>query len=265
MARPKKEGLDYFPLDVDIDQDDKVALIEAKHGIEGFAVTIKLLMKIYKNGYFYKWTEKEQLLFSRRINVDINSVNAIVNDCLEWQMFNEDVFKKHEVLTSKGIQGRYLEAIGRRKEVVLNKDYLLVNPNDHLKNSKIDVSYINDDNNRVNVDINSIKDSDNPQSKGKERKKESKEVNTEKIQFADTVFLTQEEHDRLIADYGKNTVDDYIERLDEWQTNNPKKQKKDHNKTLRVWMKDVKKQKKPSFDEYQEERKVESSYDGSLF
>ena len=28
MARPQKNGLDYFPLDVDMDQDDKIALIE---------------------------------------------------------------------------------------------------------------------------------------------------------------------------------------------------------------------------------------------
>jgi hypothetical protein len=63
----------------------------------------------------------------------------------------------------------------------------------------------------------------------------------EYINFADTVRLTQEQYDRLIEEYGKRTIDDYIERLDEWQTNNPKKKKKDHNKTLRVWMKDVKK------------------------
>ena len=30
MARPIKEGLEYFPLDCDIDQDDKIALIEAQ-------------------------------------------------------------------------------------------------------------------------------------------------------------------------------------------------------------------------------------------
>src|SRR5690606_7544275 len=76
---------------------------------------------------------------------------------------------------------------------------------------------------------------------GKEKKvKESKEKES-KLQFADTVFLTQDEYNRLVEDFSKKTVDDYIERLDEWQSNNPKKQKKDHNKTLRVWMKDIKK------------------------
>ena len=50
MARPQKIGLDYFPLDTDIDQDDKVAIIEAQHGMLGFSVVIKLLMKIIMTG-----------------------------------------------------------------------------------------------------------------------------------------------------------------------------------------------------------------------
>lgn len=70
------------------------------------------------------------------------------------------------------------------------------------------------------------------------------EIYMSKIQFLDTVFLTQDEHDRLVNDFGKETVDLFIEKLDEWQTNYPKKAKKDHNKTLRVWIKsDLAKQK----------------------
>ncbi|RUT48560.1 hypothetical protein EJP82_01045 [Paenibacillus anaericanus] len=57
-----------------------------------------------------------------------------------------------------------------------------------------------------------------------------------KIKFMDTVFLTQTEYDRLVTDFGKDTVDLYIEMVDEWQTNNPKKTKVDHNKTIRVWI-----------------------------
>ena len=79
MARPIKEGLEYFPLDCDIDQDDKITLIEAQHGLIGFGIAIKLLMKIYNNSYFYEWTEKEQLLFSKRVNVNINEVNVVIN------------------------------------------------------------------------------------------------------------------------------------------------------------------------------------------
>ncbi len=126
MARPQKEGLDYFPLDVDIDQDDKIALIESQYGIEGFAVIIKLMMKIYKTSYFYEWTEREQLLFSKRVNVDINRVKVIINDCVKWELFDETILKDYQILTSKGIQRRYLEAVGRRQKVEMFKEYLLL-------------------------------------------------------------------------------------------------------------------------------------------
>ena len=108
MARPIKEGLEYFPLDCDIDQDDKITLIEAQHGLIGFGIAIKLLMKIYNNSYFYEWTEKEQLLFSKRVNVNINEVNVVINDLVKWGFFDKNLFETEKILTSSGIQKRYL-------------------------------------------------------------------------------------------------------------------------------------------------------------
>ena len=163
MARPLKEGLDYFPLNVDIDQDDKVAIVEATHGVTGFAVVIKLLMKIYSEGYYYEWEEKQQILFSRRVNVCINEVNVIINDCVKWGLFNDKLFEEYSILTSAGIQRRFLEVTKRRKRVEIGKQHMLLHDND-----------VNVYNNIVYVDINSqgdvINDNINPQSKVKESK-----------------------------------------------------------------------------------------------
>lgn len=76
----------------------------------------------------------------------------------------------------------------------------------------------------------------------------------EKIKFLDTVFLTQSEYDRLCEEFSKETVDLFIEKLDEWQTNFPKKAKKDHNKTLRVWIRTeaTKRKQYPAFQTKQE-------------
>lgn len=46
MARPQKEGLDYFPLDTDIAEDEKILYLEAETGLEGFAIYVKLLSTI---------------------------------------------------------------------------------------------------------------------------------------------------------------------------------------------------------------------------
>jgi phage replication O-like protein O len=76
----------------------------------------------------------------------------------------------------------------------------------------------------------------------------------QKIQFHDTVFLTQAEYDRLCNDFGKETTDLFIESLDEWQTNNPKKQKVDHNKTIRVWIRKDAAKKKPLYPSNQQQK-----------
>ncbi|MBU5213245.1 Lin1244/Lin1753 domain-containing protein [Heyndrickxia oleronia] len=224
MARPKKEGLDYFPLDVDIDQNDKIALIEAKHGVVGFSVVIKLFMKIYKEGYFYKWTEREHLLFSRRINVDINTVSDVVNDCIEWELFDKDMFNDHEILTSDGIQKRYLDAVSRRKEVVFQKDYLLIDPLDFIGNSRISVFIVNADGKRVNVNINSTQkdkrqqnDDSNPQSKVKESKVKESKVKESNFTSPEEEKKSDENPFKFFEQNGFGTIGGHIaEKIVQW-------------------------------------------------
>ena len=61
MARPNKEGLNYFPLDCKMD--DKIYMVEVELGLEGFALFIKLLMKIYNENYYIKWDERKAKIF----------------------------------------------------------------------------------------------------------------------------------------------------------------------------------------------------------
>ncbi|MEC0239460.1 replication protein [Paenibacillus dokdonensis] len=74
----------------------------------------------------------------------------------------------------------------------------------------------------------------------KERKKTLKkeDIYMDKLKFHDTVYLTLEQYEKLCSEFGKHRVDNTIEALDEWQTNKkPSQHKKDHNKTIRVWIK----------------------------
>ena len=179
MARQLKSGLDYFSLDVNMD--DKVKLIEAKYGLTGFGVVIKLWQKIYNDGYFIEWTEERELLFSKDINVDINSINEIINDCLRWKIFDQAMFDKYSILTSKGIQKRFVLASERRKEIELVEEYWLISRDIKAnKNGEPRVIWVNAYINPVNVDINhenvdigtqsKVKESKGKESKGKESK-----------------------------------------------------------------------------------------------
>ena len=177
MARPKKTGLEYFPLDVTAGMNDEVELIEAKYGLEGFAIFIKLLQAIYKNGYYINWTEKEQLLFIKRVNVTETLVNDVITTCLQWKLFDKQLFDEYQILTSHGIQQRFLFAIGRRTSVEMEEKYLLLSE----KEVSATKTLVNVTKTQVNVD-------NNPQSKVKESKvkeskvKESKEKEEKKTQ-----------------------------------------------------------------------------------
>lgn len=163
MARPISTGLDYFNMDVDFFTDDKVELISSEFGCKGESITIRLLCQIYRNGYFYQWGQDECLLFAKRVGNGITGslVSDVVNGLVKRSFFDKRVFDKFAILTSRGIQRRYLEAKARAKEVVFFREILLLKDNEVFKHN--------------NATLIGINDSINTQSKEKKRKvKESK-------------------------------------------------------------------------------------------
>lgn len=142
MARPTRQGVDYFPLDIHLD--DKFKFIQIKYGLEGFAVIIKLLQNVYANGYWYKWEEDEQLIFSHENNIEVERLELIVSESLERDIFNKELFKKHNILTSSGIQKRYKEIVKRRKDVEVVVEYLLVDNNFGVNGGTDDTKCIHD-------------------------------------------------------------------------------------------------------------------------
>ena len=161
-----KSGLDYFSFDIDFFNDQKIEFVSAKYGNEGELIAIKLLCKIYRNGYYLNWGDDECLLFSKKAgdNISVELVNNVITELLKRDFFSDKLYKKYHILTSNGIQKRFLEATKRRKEVLFYKEYYLLNNHN---------AYITQE----NVNIISINDDIEEQSKVKESKvKESKET-----------------------------------------------------------------------------------------
>ncbi|MEC0171145.1 DUF4373 domain-containing protein [Paenibacillus graminis] len=177
MARPTKEGLDYFPLDIDFDQDDKLVVPVNKYGMQGLGIIVKLMAEIYRNGYFYPWGEREQYVFSNRVNVDINSINDVVNECVKWDFFHAGLFGKYQILTSKGFQKRFIEASKRRKITTFIHEYTLIDLQAACKKCS-PINEVDVNGNEVNVYINSDKVSnmstESTQRESKEKVKRNK-------------------------------------------------------------------------------------------
>ena len=160
MARPLKSGVDYFPLDVTMN--DKVRLIEAEFGVIGFGILIKLYQKIYKDrGYYCEWNQEVALLFANDCKVGVNVVSEVLSALFRRGIFDRDIFEKYGVLTSEGIQRRYLEMVKRRQDSKIDDRYALV---EHIQ------SEINVNNNGVNASNNGINACRNAQIKGNKNK-----------------------------------------------------------------------------------------------
>ena len=147
MARINKVGIDYYPFDVDFFNDEKIEFTSARFGVKGEVIAIRLLCKIYRNGYYTKWSDDENTLLAKRAgdNVTPSLVSDVVKELVKRGFFDESLFDRFAILTSRGIQKRYFEAVKRYNSVYVYNEYLLVDV------SKMDNVHIN----TINVDINS--------------------------------------------------------------------------------------------------------------
>lgn len=155
MARPIKQGVDYFPIDCHMN--DKMKLIQAEFGLVGYAVVIKLWQKIYSGkGYYTEWGRDVALMFAQNNSVGGNVVQEVVRSCLNRGIFDQRMFDEYGILTSDGIQERFAEATERRTFVNADRRYLLI---------PAPSNWVFADNNSINVDNNSVNVDNNPQSK----------------------------------------------------------------------------------------------------
>lgn len=143
-----KVGLDYFPVDVDFFNDEKIEIVSAKHGLLAELITLKLLSRIYRQGYFIEWDEDTAYLYSKKFGdlVTYELLDAVILELVERSFFNADLFKKYNILTSRGIQRRYLEASKRRKNVEITKEFLLLSIEDvNIINQNVNILSLNAD------------------------------------------------------------------------------------------------------------------------
>lgn len=167
MARPPKEGLDYFPFDTGFLQNVKVRKVMRAGGAASVSILISLLCNIYKDkGYYLKWDKDMPFLIADELGVSDGAVQDTVDKAVKAGFFDADTYSKYQVLTSIGIQERYLSAANRRIKVELNKKLLLIDVSDFNNLVYVNNNSVNDDNNRVNV--NRSTQSKVNKSKGKE-------------------------------------------------------------------------------------------------
>ena len=166
-GRPTKQGIDYFPMDVGFFTDVKIRKISRACGPQSTSILICLLCNIYKDeGYYILWDKDLPFVIADTVGVSEGAVKEVLIKSLQVGFFDQELYEKYKILTSSGIQKRFLLATYQRKETTIIPEYL-----------------INCANNSINCTINSINHSDNEQSKSKvkvnRKKRKEKENNKE--------------------------------------------------------------------------------------
>ncbi len=130
MGRPTKQGIDYFPLDVNFD--DKVEMLLIEKEAKGLAVLVALWQIIYANeGYYIKNSQDLHLLIKRKINVPVSEVAEIIDACIRREIFDKELYNRFGILTSKAIQKRYFFIARNRKAILYHPEYLLISPSNY--------------------------------------------------------------------------------------------------------------------------------------
>lgn len=181
MARPRKEGNQYFSLDVDFFSDKKIKILKARYGADGITLFLYLLCEIYKNGYYLKIDNDFKFIISDDLNMNCDKVEQVLAFLLERSMFDEQLFQSDAVLTSAGIQKRYQLMVKSRatKNPVIIERYWLLSKEETETFIKVN-SFLNNSEKKNGYSEKNVSDSgknDIKKRKEKERK-ENKSIET---------------------------------------------------------------------------------------
>ena len=221
MARPLKDGLDYFPHDTDAASDEKIEPLIVLYGAKGYAFYFYLLERIYRQKNFELLVSDAETiqLLTRKLQVTEQEFDSILKTALRHGAFDKTAYEERQVLTSNGIKKRANVVVAKR-EAMRSKELLPQKP--------------------------PSKPPETPQKPPKVKETKPKESKEKKV-YAEFVLMTEEEYAKLIEKFGKTDTEDKIENLNTWYGKNPANIKKNPNAyyTILAWARKEEPKEKP--------------------
>jgi len=168
-GRPKTLGLKYYPLHASIFSSKKMSDAEDILDPTGEAPHKRLLMdkfvtrfysEIFSRGYFMPWNDEEEAAMCGRIGNGVNRLflKLYLNAMLASGILNADMYRKYNILTSRGIQQKWLEIsklINRHKPTIEEEYFIPSYKNDFLRDGTRVSSRRNKGNLKNKPDVNS--------------------------------------------------------------------------------------------------------------
>ncbi len=257
MARMRKTGLDYYPMDVSFWDDYKIMDLLNEYGPIGVSVYQVIVSQVYRNGYYLeipieKLAVSIMRILGTRWIANRERVIEIIRFCGTAELLDKDLMEQ-SVFTSVGIQRRYAEVAARRK--TNRENYWLLKeeaePDEPLQETEevpdndipAEEKPVSVAEKHVSVAEKPVSVTKIPQKKSKEKKKKQKEskvgvycLPTKTGEF----WVTQELYDDLTHTYSSLNVMKSIEKLGYYLLSHPEKQRcrEATEAYLRMWLSD---------------------------
>ena len=108
MARPRKEGLDYFPHDTDAVADEKIDAMRALYGNDGYAFYFILLERCYSTAAGEFDLSKPAIFVSvvKKIMVSEERFLEMLDTAFDIELFDRQAWEERKVITSNGVRKR---------------------------------------------------------------------------------------------------------------------------------------------------------------
>ena len=210
MARPIKDGLSYFPFDVDFFSDIKIKSLRARFGADGITLYLYILCEIYRNGYYIKADEDFIDCASADLGLTVDKTRQLMKFFCKRSLFDDTLFTADTILTAKSVQRRYQEARkGSKRDIFVDNKSWLLDENETLGFIKVRPVSDSSEKNAGFSKKNSTKEKES-----KEKESKGKQCVSALPNAAAPASTTREE---LVKKYGSRAVEEYEKRFRNWQ------------------------------------------------
>lgn len=129
-------GLDYFNIDINIFSDGKILKLMNRYGPVGFISYITILAHVYANGYYLEYSIEDttQLLLSRiggKYFSGRNKIQELIVYLANIDLIDMGMLNQH-VVTSTGIQKRFIKMTKKRQNQDLSKYWIIDDKNESV-------------------------------------------------------------------------------------------------------------------------------------
>lgn len=259
MARKMTTELRYYPVDVARVHDTKLrALIRTQDFVAYYVYDVLLSMIYGDKGYYLEWTEDALMEIADCARCDEGKVTGILQEMLRRRLFDLELFSTKSILTSAGIQRRYLQAMKLRMrrrcsptELMLAEYLLLDEEETGELMASADNFAIHESGMQQDESFPTTESDKGKETKPKERERKAEQRRGEETTAVPdgtpgapaappalqvgSVTLSQMEYEALCGKFGREQTEAKAAKLDAWMQERGKRVANCFT-TLRAWL-----------------------------